>query len=317
MIDHILVPLDGSSLAECVLPHVSASARALGARVTLLRVLDEMTEEGGIPISPVNWHLMRARGEHYLADVAQRLANAGCQVETALVEGKAAEEIISFANQNDVQLIILSSHGKSGLYRWNTSSVVQKVIFEAKTSIFIVRAYRAVDAPLDSFSYKKILVPLDCSQRAECVLPIATQLADHGKGTLLLAHVVVPPALPRRTPLTERERALVAEVIDLNWKTAEMYLESIRERVGVPAEVRLLSENDAAGALHDLVDAEEPDLIVICAHGYTGARRWPFASLALNLIVYGTVPLLVVQDIPQREQFSSWAEIAAKEKKGH
>lgn len=317
MIEHILVPLDGSPLAECVLPHVVASARALGARVTLLRVLDEMTESGGVPISPVNWHLVRARGEHYLADVAQRLAKAGCQVETVLVEGNAAEEILSFADQNNVHLIIFSSHGRSGLYRWNTSSVVQKVIFETKTSILLVRAYRAVDALLDSFAYKKILVPLDCSQRAECVLPIASQLVAHGDGQLLLAHVVVPPPLPKRTPLTERERALIAEMTDLNWKIAEGYLQSVRERVGVPAEIYLVTETDVAGALHDLMDAEEPDLVVLCAHGYTGARRWPFASLALNLIVYGTVPLLVVQDIPQREQFASWAEIASKEKKGH
>ncbi len=316
MINHILAPLDGSSLAECVLPHVVASAHAFGARVTLLRVLDEMITEGVVPISPVNWHLVRAKGERYLADVAQRLADAGCEVDTVLLEGKAAEEIISFADQNAVDMTILSSHGRSGLYRWNSSSVAQKVIFEAKSSVLIVRAYRAADAAMHEFRYGKILVPLDCSRRAECVLPFATMLAGYGEGTLLLAHVVVPPQLPRRAPLTEHERALVAEVVELNIETAESYLQETNASLSVNSEIRLLSEHDAAGALHDLVDAEEPDLVVICAHGHTGARRWPFASLALNLIVYGSTPLLVVQDLPADEQHTSWAS-AAKESKGH
>jgi nucleotide-binding universal stress UspA family protein len=316
MINHILAPLDGSSLAECVLPHVVATARAFDARVTLLRVLDEMTAEGAVPISPVNWHLVRARGERYLEDVAQRLRELGCQVEAVLQEGKAAEEIISYADRNAVDMTILSSHGRSGLYRWNSSSVAQKVIFEAKTSVLIVRAYRAMDVAPGSLRYQKILVPLDCSRRAECVLPVASMMAQSAEGTLLLAHVVVPPQLPRRAPLTDHERQLVAEVVELNIRTAEEYLDELHEGLGVKSETRLLSEPDAAGALHDLVDAEAPDLVVVCAHGHTGARRWPFASLALNLIVYGSSPLLVVQDLPASEQHTSWVD-ATKEIKGH
>jgi nucleotide-binding universal stress UspA family protein len=316
MINHILAPLDGSSLAECVLPHVVACARAFGARITLLRVLDEMTSEGAVPISPVNWHLVRAQGQRYLEDVAERLGELGCEVDTVLLEGKAAEEIISYADQNDVDLTILSSHGRSGLYRWNASSVAQKVILEAKTSILIVRAYRATEAPPHDFCYDKILVPLDCSRRAECVLPVVSMLAQDSDATLLLAHVAVPLQLPRRAPLTEHERALVAEVAELNMKTAEAYLQETRANLSVKSEVHLMSEHDAASALHDLADAEEPDLIVMCAHGHTGARRWPFASLALNLIVYSSVPLLVVQDIPPDEQHGNWVT-AAKETKGH
>ncbi len=316
MIAHILVSLDGSSLAECVLPHVVACARALGARVTLLRVLDELTTEGAVPISPVNWHLVRAQGQRYLEDVAQKLEELGCEVDTVLLEGKAAEEIISFVERHDVDLLILSSHGRSGLYRWNVSSVAQKVIFEAHSSILIVRAYRATDVSPDSFHYEKILVPLDCSRRAECVLPLATLLAKENDGTLLLAHVVVPPQLPRHVPLTEHERALVAEVVELNLQAAETYLRQLSASLEVKNEVRLLSSHDAAGALHDLVDAEEPDLIVMCAHGHTGARRWPFASLALNMLVYSSVPLLIVQDVTSHETHASWV-IAAKESKGH
>ncbi len=316
MINHILAPLDGSSLAESVLPHVVACASAFGAEVTVLRVLDEMTAEGAVPISPVNWHLVRAKGERYLKDVAERLTGAGCSVNTVLLEGKAPEEILSYADRNDVDLTILSSHGRSGLYRWNASGVAQKVIFESRTSVMIVRAYQAGQKPMEEFRYGKIMVPLDCSRRAECVLPFVGMLASDGDAEVTLAHVVMPPKLPRRAPLTEQERTLVDEVVQLNVRTAEDYMEEARSNLGGNAEIRMLTDDDVAGALHDLADEEEPDLVVVCAHGHTGTTRWPFASLPLNLIVYGNRPLFVVQDVTDVEWTSSWLE-AARETKGH
>jgi nucleotide-binding universal stress UspA family protein len=316
VINHILAPLDGSSLAESVLPHVVACASAFGARVTVLRVLDELTTEGAVPISPVNWHLIRAKGERYLKDVAERLADAGCSVETVLLEGKAAEEILSFADRNSVDMTILSSHGRSGLYRWNASGVAQKVMFESRNSIMIVRAYQMGQMAMESFRYSKIFVPLDCSRRAECVLPFVGMLANDGGAAVTLAHVVVPPQPPRRAPLSEDERALVDEVLKLNVRTAEAYMEEARSNLGLGAEIRMVTDSDVAGALHDLVDEEEPDLVVVCAHGQTGTARWPFASMALNLIVYGNRPLFVVQDVTDVEWVSSWLE-ASREIKGH
>ncbi len=316
MISNILAPLDGSSLAESVLPHLVACASAFGADVTVLRVLDEMTAEGAVPISPVNWHLVRAKGERYLRDVSERLTDAGCNVNTVLLEGKAAEEILSYADRNDVDMTILSSHGRSGLYRWNASGVAQKVIYESKNSVMLVRAYQAGQRTLEDYRYDKILVPLDCSRRAECVLPHVGMLASDGDAEIALAHVVVPPQLPRRAPLSEEERALVDQVVELNVRTAREYMEETRDSLGDNAYIRMVTDSNAAGALHDLVDEEEPDLVVVCAHGYTGTVRWPFASLALNLIVYGNRSLFVVQDVTDVEWTSSWRE-AARETKGH
>ena len=75
------------------------------------------------------------------------------------------------------QLIILSSHGQSGLSEWNVSSVVQKIVLRARTSIMIVRAYQRIPPETAGLRYRRILVPLDGSQRAECVLPVAVTLA--------------------------------------------------------------------------------------------------------------------------------------------
>ncbi len=317
MTRHILAPLDGSNLAECVLPHIVAQARAVDGRVTLLRVLDQGATDGAVSINPVNWRLVHAQGQRYLDEVAERLRDAGLDdVTTELLEGRAAERIISYVDEHDVDLVILSSHGRSGLYQWNVSSVVQKTIFQANSSILIVRAYRPPSESLRDFRYKRILVPLDCSQRAECVLPVARHLTQHSGSTIDLAHVVRPPSFPRQAPLSEHEQELIDEVVELNTEMARDYLEEVRSRLAVDSKVHLLQHPDIAAALHELVDDLDVDLVLVCAHGYTGTRKFPFASLPLNFISYGSTPLQVVQDLPD-ERYQSMAEAASKEYKGH
>ncbi|MDY7076989.1 MAG: universal stress protein, partial [Chloroflexota bacterium] len=191
MLDHILVPLDGSSLAECVLPHSVALAQAFDAQVTLLRVLERTrTADRTLSIDPLAWHIRKAEAGSYLDGVAAHLQEAGVRTEKAIVEGRAAERIVEFARDQNVNLIVLSSHGRSGLSGWNISGVVQKIILRACMPTMIVRAYQSVAGDLSGLRYRRLLVPLDCSQRAECVLPLATTLARFHESQLLLAHVV-------------------------------------------------------------------------------------------------------------------------------
>jgi len=115
MFDRILVLLDGSSLAECALPHVVAIARAFDAQVTLLRVLEQphgfaITQA----IDPLEWQLIKIEAEVYLNDAASRLQDFGLKVKKMLKERQAAECIIEFAHQNDIDLIVRNSRGKSG-----------------------------------------------------------------------------------------------------------------------------------------------------------------------------------------------------------
>lgn len=317
MVKHILAPLDGSNLAECVLPHVVAMARAFDARVTVLRVLDEVSSEGTVPINPVNWQLMKAQGQRYVDQIAETLEEAGVAVDTALQEGKAADRIISFVDEEDVDLMVLSSHGRSGLYRWNVSSVVQKTIFQANTSVLIVRAYRPAPERLKEHHYEKIFVPIDCSQRAECVFPNVTNLARDGNAEVILAHVVQRPQIPRREPLTEEEQTLVSEITEIYRQEAMEYLQGVQSRMSADVQVRLLENGDIATVLHNTVADEDPDLVVMCAHGQTGATQWPFGSLPLNFIAYGTTPLMVVQDLPSGDVYQSQAQQASREHRGH
>ena len=132
MINHILVPLDGSTLAECVLPHVSAIAPVTHARITLLHVLQQ-AQNGGTPaVDPVEWHLQKQHAEKYLEGISNRLSEAGLLgVESVILEGNPAGSVIDFARSNNVDLIALSTHGHSGLSGWNVSGVVQKILLRS------------------------------------------------------------------------------------------------------------------------------------------------------------------------------------------
>ncbi len=324
MIGHILVPLDGSLLAECVLPHAVAIGQALGgrlrptARITLLRAVESSTPEieSGV-IDPLEWHMLKSEADAYLSEVSQRLQKTGLETGKRLVVGEPAEGIIEFAHGEDVDLIILSSHGRSGLSGWNISSVVQKVALRSYATLMIVRAYHPTTDDLTGLSYKRILVPLNGSQRAECVLPLATQLANFHQSRLLLAHVVSKPEMHRHVPLTEEESELRERLIEINRQKGALYLEKLKSRLAVEAETHLLPSEHTTETLHKLVDEENVDMVLLSAHGHSCKAPWPYGNTTLNFIAYGTTPLLIMQDISREKIGMTRAERAARQTRGH
>jgi nucleotide-binding universal stress UspA family protein len=318
LLDHILVPLDGSRIAECVLPHAVALAHTFGARVTLLQVVAQAPfADQAQTVDPLRWHMRKTEAESYLDSVVARLREAELQVDKVTLEGEAANNVIEFAHEHRIDLILLSSHGQSGLSKWNVSSVVQKIILRANMPVMIVRAYQSTAENLLGLHYKRVLAPLDGSQRAEYILPLACNLAHFHDGQLLLAHAVRKPEMPRHTPLTEEEAALAAKIGEYNRREAEKYLGNLKERLKCDTQSHLLESADTAAALHDLIREKDVDLVALSAHGYTSTPRWPYGSMALNFIAYGTTPLLVMQDMSTEELEQTQAEQAAKESKGH
>jgi nucleotide-binding universal stress UspA family protein len=318
MFDRILVPLDGSSLAECVLPHVTAFAKAFDAQVTLLQVLERPHGSAiARAIDPLEWRFIKAEGEAYLDDVTARLKGYGLNAIRILKEGQAAEHIVEYAHQNDIDLIVLSSHGRSGLSGWNVSSVVQKITLRAYTSTLIVRAYQSVDPDLATQGYRQVLAPLDGSQRAEIVLPPTLTLSRFYNSQLLLAHLVCKPEMPSRTPLAPEEIELVHQIIERNREQATKYLEEIRSYAMGEVDIRLHIGDGDSAELHNLVELEGVDLVVLSAHGHSGNPKWPYGSVTLSFIVYGTTPLLIVQDLYRAEVQKTAAEMFATQEQGH
>lgn len=321
MFEHVLVPLDGSPLAESVLPHALEMARAFAAKTTLLQVVEQGSAAQESPaVDPLDWHLRKAEAEAYLHNVVSRIGEPRLRLTCECVEGQAAERIIDFAHRNSVDLIALCSHGRSGLSGWNVSSVVQKIILRAHVSTLLVRAYQDIPAFRPPLRYRRMVVTLDGSQRAECVLPLATRIARFHEAELLLTHVVRRPEMPRRSPPQAMDLELAERVVERNRQDASQYLDYLQARLASDlgeTQHRLLVHESAAAALHDLVEAEEAELVVMSAHGHSGGNRWPYGSVAVSFIVYGYTPLLMVQDLAPGEVGHSPAERAVMEHKGH
>jgi nucleotide-binding universal stress UspA family protein len=299
MFDNILVPLDRSPLAECVLPHVIAVAGAFESEVMLLHVMDSSNLAGqSRAVDPLDWQIRTAEAENYLHDLVLRLQQARLTAERHLLEGQAAERIVEFAHHHDAGLIILSSHGQSGLSAWNVSSVVQKIVLRAPTSIMLVRANQPAPPELTGLRYRRLLVPLDGSQRAECVLPQVATLARAHQAQILLAHIVRRPEMPRRMPPTRTDVELADQLVERNRAEAVEYLEQIGSRLPGDVQTRVLAGEHVVATLHELIQQEQIDLVFLSAHGYSGETRWPYGSTTVSFVIYGTTPLLIVQDMP-------------------
>lgn len=148
MYKRILVPLDGSKLAEEALPHAAVHAGQFGAEIVLLKVLGPLPEPS-----------MAGRGvirsaeaasaelvQDYLDGIAAGLRAQGISTRTAAVEGKPYVEIIRFAEENEIDLIVLSTRGHSGLSRWLLGSVADRVVRGATVPLLLVRARGEVES---------------------------------------------------------------------------------------------------------------------------------------------------------------------------
>jgi nucleotide-binding universal stress UspA family protein len=306
MFDPILVPLDGSLLAECVLPHTSAIARAFDARVVLLRVMDKnQALEKTQLFDLINWQISKTGAKLYLDKTCARLQKSGLHAEANVLEGLVADAITEFAQTEGMKLIVLSSHGRSGLSQWGMSSVTQKIIFSAPTSVLIIRAHQPAASELEELRYTQIMVPLDGSQRAENVLPMVTLLARYHKSRVHIVHVVKTPEMARQIPMVREDMDLSEKIVARNREEAIRYLDQVCLHLplgGLDVQTHLLTSDNAATALHELTRQEFIDLVVLSAHGYSGTDQWPYGSMVNNFILYSKVPLLIVQDLPAKEE---------------
>jgi nucleotide-binding universal stress UspA family protein len=309
MFDPILAPLDGSQLAECVLPHITAIARSFNAEITLLRMLEK--NQAGVSaqlFDLLNWQINKTQAALYLEKTKARFQTSGLRIRTTVLEGLVAEGITEYAQNQGMKLVILSSHGRNGLTQWGISNISQKIILSAQTSLLIVRAHQPATQPgelSETPVYQRILVPLDGSQRAENVLPIITQLAQFHQSQIHLVQVIQTPEMARQMPPTPEDIDLSNHLVARNQQEAARYLEQVKSRSyleGIAVQTHLITSENAAVALHQLAEQENIDLVTLSAHGYSGNHQWPYGSMVNNFILYGKVTLLIVQDLPAKQE---------------
>jgi nucleotide-binding universal stress UspA family protein len=322
MINHILVPLDGSALAECVLPHVTAIAPVTNARITLLHVLQPTPNGRSAPaIDPVEWHLQKQNAEKYIEGVVNRLNELGILgVESVIMEGNPANTVIEFSRNNNVDLIVLSTHGQSGLSGWNVSGVVQKILLRSYKSTLLVRAYLSSATETTRVRYKRLFVGMDCSSRSEFVLPFAINLAQFHKSQLILETVIEKPRVINRMPVPQGIVELSNEFVEKNFQAASHYFKQLLAQFSkkdLKIKTHISIGDNAIAVLHDMAEEANADLVLLAAHGETGERRWPYGSVTTSFIAYGNTSLLIMQDLAETEIHQTRAERAIMESKGH
>jgi nucleotide-binding universal stress UspA family protein len=203
---------------------------------------------------------------------------------------------------------------------WNVSSVVQKIILRSLKSTLLVRAYKTHAPKFTPIRYNRLFVGLDCSARAEYILPIAVNLAQINQAELILGAVIRKPEMFNRFPLSAEDARLVSQIVERNQHQAARYLDGLQKKIalqGVAAQVQLIASDNVITALHDMVAAQGVDLALLVAHGHSGEGRFPYGSIATSFIAYGATSLMIMQDLSAKEIEKTLAEIAADESKGH
>lgn len=300
MLDHILVPLDGSPLAECVLPHAIAIAQAFNAQIFLVHVLEQPSASLQLPkADPLDWYLKKSAASLYLDTIQSRLEGEHISVQTMLVEGGAAEEIVELTRSTQADLLILSGYGETGINAGGLSSLAQHILQRVRTSTLIIRANQPAIDHADDLRYQRLMIPLDGSQRAGSALTIAAAFAEAYQAELVLVHVVSKPEMARHMPLSQEDAELVNRFVERNQEEGRKYLEQTQAHLPASTQTRLLVSDNVAAAIQNASEQEQIDLLVLSAHGYSGEERWPYGSITNRFITNGVTPLLIVQDLRQ------------------
>jgi len=300
MATQILVPLDGSGLAEHAIPCAKFLARGLSAELILLRVISIPSDfEMLLDSAEASKDAMLARAEaeanNYLSQVANKLQQADFSSQQVVWHGPVAETIVDYASQANVQYIVMATHGYTGLRRWTHGSVAERVLQSANVPVLLVRAQEeklcATDEPK---SCRCILVPLDGSTTAEQVLPPATAVAQALGAKMTLFQVSFVQIFGSLMgdwyfPLEGDFEAATQQ--------AQTYLEQVSKRLKAQGlNVSTVVEAGAvADSIIDYAEANSVDLIAICTHGRTGLARWALGSVADRVLRGVNIPVLLVR----------------------
>ncbi len=321
MFQRIVVPLDGSCLAEWALPHAINLVKALDIELVLIRVLQQ--PEGTnrqYPPDPIALDAMQAEAAAYLDSVATRIGNLGIHPETQTLEGETVDQIINFVRQDGRTLLVMTSHGIGGISHYMLGNVAHKSILQAHVSFLLVRAFTDQCQMLEEHHYNRVTVPLDGSSRSECVLPIVELLCRHNDSTVDLISII--PSVSHNYQIDREDpRFPAVEALQNEFKErATAYLDRIGDRLKneslrVQSQVRV--EESPISALWETTRKDQSDLVIMAAHGRSCVNHWPLGALPLNALVYGETTLLVLQDLEPSEIEPTFAEKAAAEAWGH
>ena len=304
----MLVMLDGSELAEVVFPFATELAARLDLEVILLQVYGPMGQDF-LPVHRA--YIERAaetlsRRVEGLQEMLGVAPDAGAvEVRGELAAGHYAEEILRFADENAIDLIMMASHGGSGIKRWRMGSVADRVLRASRVPVWLVHAGAADATPYDKWPSKTFVVPLDGSERAASVLPHVEALAKQrtiDPVNVAVLRVCDPPVAPSYY-------SPELSGVPLNWgefmeqemtrckHAATQYLAEVAERLQDTG-ARVSSEvlvGKPADVIIEYAAKNPYSVVVMTTHGRQGLSRLVYGSVAESVLLGVSNPVLLMK----------------------
>lgn len=287
MFSPIMVPLDGSELAEQALAPARALARHSHAELLLVRVAAPkqmfVPAEPGFGVLYPDQSLVEERkeAEQYFARLRAAYADADLPLHVEIPEGDVAGAVVDAARQAQARLIIMSSHGYSGVKRWLLGSVAEKVLYAAPCPVWVVRA---------ATPPRQMLLTLDGSALAEAVLLPALAVARCFGTEITLLRVVPEVSGHEIQSLDKFERGFGRRLVEETNEAAADYLSQVADRFR-DEDLKLhtaVRSGPAGNTILEYAERHALDLVAMTTHGRTGLRRW----------IYGSVTHKVLSQLP-------------------
>lgn len=294
MFKKILVPLDGSALAERALPIALQLARATQGELILFRVpVFEVAVAPafggyGIVLPDQSLEHARAQAREYLRDQQKYLNAPDVKMRVMIVDGDVASAIVDLARAEQVDLIVMSTHGYSGVTRWVLGSVTERVLSDAPCPVYVART---PDLP------HSLLITLDGSALSERALPPGLEVGAtfNAKVTLLSAVREIDSNL--FAEMDQLERGMAQRLREDYILETQHYLRDIAQRYhrdDLSLETATTFE-PAAQSILEFIETHEVDLVVMATHGRTGVSRWLYGSVTEKVLREAQRSILVVR----------------------
>lgn len=295
MYKKILIPVDGSNLAHVAIPYAERIAAAFGSTITIMYVSHSLED------SHSNMHklylekmveVIKSEISNYIDKPPRKMIT----VESATVVGDPAQEIVDFADKQNTNLIVMSTHGRTGVTRWALGSVADRVLRATKRPVALIRVRSAEPKVLGKRLISKILVALDGSERSEIIIPYIQNLAWRIKADVILLHVLEPTYGFQKAGgfhydiySKKQEESMVLFYKD--------YLNGIADKfrkrtIATRYQIRF---GNAAETIIDYADKIGADFIAMATHGRSGVSRWVLGSATERVLRMGHTSLFLVR----------------------
>lgn len=302
MFQTMLIPLDGSESSEHCLPLARAIARASSSTVHLVEVHAPVVPGPLLSSTQFDYQGldMEAYAERHreemgaqLAPIAAAFEAEGVPAHAAVLEGRVVDQIAEHAESVGVDLIVMTTHGRSGSSRMWLGSVADGLVRHTHIPIIMLRVGDEQRPPIGLDDVRHILVPLDGSDLGERILEPVAALTRISGARLTLVHVVASHAALGGgvVPLVPDD------IVRLN-DQADAYLTGVAKRLredGLSVETRLAEGEGAATMIAAMADELDADLIALATHGHGGFRRAMIGSVADKVLRSSGLPLMVLR----------------------